>query len=399
MGVNITDNTNDNFSIKQLIINAFKQMSISQLETHCPTNVSFRYKKDDFLFRLKKHFKEYKRKGDTAFMVVQGILIKKKQECGFKPDIGFFFIGNKTQDYFTLGCCEDEHSYFKFGSLYSNYHFLEMPNSYISLNSDHSFSYVSTYDSLGFWNNFKKLPPIKLYLELLDKDDRLRLKDIKYWLSLNEHKYINKGYDIENYEGVCASDCELENQTYSLYIGFYKLNICINNNTYFKEKQEEFEALNANTEETNKWLKTHKTDIEKRIEQFDSLCWRNNEKYDYTDHVYLFSSCLKQIYFRLAEFHSTYSFIETYYKLTYKRIEGIIINIGEEIKSYDHQTGLLQKQKRTVTVADKTSFDISFLNKKLEFLENYNIGDTITAYCKEHLFEDKIYYLAWRVTN
>lgn len=256
-------------SKKQRLIECISAMNTKTLEDVLGKNAFKGYANVTFLEKLNEIFTLLKTSGNTRLELHVGVGI-----CGCNKDKKVFsFVGNKTNDYFSLSYQEDEHDYFNFTTSCGEVLYNKTPKLskfyFFSINPKSTSEYKIHQESSN---------PIREYKQFSSMSVCNR-EDIELWLNKYKELYhdtVELLKNEQNYYKLDKVNRLVKKEFEKIYGKLTVLRKLYRKETYFMQQVEKYDAVKDSVSRLKGWF-IYQEENKDKYQLFSSVFYDNRE--------------------------------------------------------------------------------------------------------------------------
>lgn len=375
---------------KEDFIALISAMNTKQLETVLTKNVFKNYPNVSFLEKLNEFFTEFNRSGNTHLEINKGI---GNCTCNKGRKV-YCFVGNKTKDYFTLSCLENEKEYYQFSTSCSDVSY----DKKLDLNKFHYFS-IKPKDTLEYKNHQKYSSPIQEY-RAFSTEQKCSINIIKSWLKKHNQSYHNtvellKSNNLNSVEKLLQEEFEI------LYGKLNIIAILHQKETYFEKQLEDYTEVKDSISKLKKWFE-YQAENKNEYQLFSSVFYDNRE-------LTHFNLKLDELILSSSDFKYTLGFmsiIEDSKSITFQGTIKTIYDIEVSDKTKTARTYTQQKIVLSIDDFCCSDYLVTFSDGRIKHLDNLSEGQYVKVLARltggqvtnpEKTNEYKHHLYGWRV--
>lgn len=254
---------------KQLLIECISAMNTKSLENVLTEHAFKGYANVTFLEKLNEVFTLLKTSGNTRLEPYIGVGI-----CSCNKDKKIFsFVGNKTNDYFSLSYQEDEHDYFNFTTSCGEVLYNKTPKLskfyFFSINPKSTSEYKIHQESSN---------PIREYKQFSSMSVCNR-EDIELWLNKHKELYhdtVELLKNEQNYYKLDKVNRLVKKEFEKIYGKLTVLRKLYRKETYFMQQVEKYDAVKDSVSRLKGWF-IYQEENKDKYQLFSSVFYDNRE--------------------------------------------------------------------------------------------------------------------------
>ncbi|HTO16627.1 MAG TPA: DUF3127 domain-containing protein [Edaphocola sp.] len=350
---------------KEEFIEHMSAMNTKSLEAVLVKNAFKKYANVSFIEKLNDMFTEFKISGNTYLEVHKGIGVCT---CN-KGEKVLCFVGNKTNDYFTLSYQEDEINYYSFSRSCSEVLYNNPPE----LNNFHYFT-INPKETTEYKHYNELSNPIHEF-KLISSECVCSMEVIELWLENHKNLHNDTIKLLEDKrESLKLDSVELLiNKEFKVLYG--KLDILsrlYKKEAYFKQQLEDYNDFKDSVSKLKNWFE-YQAENRNEYQLFSSVFYDNREHTHY---------CLKldDLALNPKDFKHTLKYLSIIESSKAIEFVGTVIRI-QDLETFDKTKSRREFTKRNLILSIDdfvcSEYQVSFTNGRIIELDNISEGDLV----------------------
>lgn len=357
-------------SSKYQFIECISEMNTKSLENILIDNAFRKYSNSSFLEKLNELFTKFKESGNTRLEIHKGVGVCR---CNKDKKI-FCFVGNKTNDYFTLGYQEDENNYYNFSTSCDEILFDNPPQ----LNTFYYFS-IKPEDTLEYKVHQESSTPIAEY-KTLSTNGVCSMRNIGLWLEKYAEFYNTtlKVLEVEKYTSKLNSvELLVKKEFENLYGKLSILKKLYKKESYFKQQLETYNKVKDSISKLEKWFK-YQQENKREYELFSALFYDSRE-------LTHFALKLDELTLDTKDFKHTLEYMSIIENAQAIEFKGTIKTISDlEVFEKTSTTRAYTQQVLVISIKNFccSAYQIVFRDGRVKHLENLCVGQYVKVFAR-----------------
>lgn len=351
-------------SNKEQFIECISKMNTVLLEAVLVKKAFKRFDNSSFLEKLNEICTDLKASGNTYLKSYRGIGL-----CGCNRGKKIWcFVGNNTNDYFTLSYLENEHNYYNFHTTCSEVAYEET----LPLNKFYYFS-IQPENTSEYKKHPLNLNPIHEYKEFVSKSV-CRMETIELWLEKYKNEYnstVSVIEDKRNHFKLNTIDLLAKTEFEKLYGKLAVLRKLYHKESYFKEQLKLFNKGIDSISKQKEWF-TYQEANKNQYELF-SLVFYDNRKLTH------FSLKLEDFALDPEDFKYTLKYMSIIEDAQATEFKGTIKSMSAKVHSKKTPGMAYSKREIVLSVDDfcSSEYQITFSQDRVQQLDNVHVGQYV----------------------